>query len=416
MRILFICDFFPPFIKGGAEISSYWQAKELSQKNIKVIILAPKYKDKIKIEKDSFKKYWYSLPIKTTLTSPIIFLNPIYIIYLLLNILKVAKKEKIDLIHCQGKFSMPAAWLAKKILQKPLILTIRDYQGLCNYAFCLYHSQKACNLLSFFKKDFLFYYQNYIKNKNIFSFFYQLIISYLGRLNVYFLAFFMKKADKVISVSNYLGQVYINNDYDSKKILTIYNLPPSLKINQIQLNRKLQQKINQYKFVVLYVGKLSLGKGAALLIDAAQEITSKNKNILFIFAGSIHYPIKKIVFEQLVFLGRIEYSLVLKIMKQVNLVCIPSIWPEPLSRGVIEAFYLGKPVICSTAGGPKELVFSNYNGWLFKPTKKDLKIAFMKALSNKNKLKILGENGRKFILKLKEEQMIKLISLYKSLK
>lgn len=414
MRVLFICDFFPPFSKGGGEISAYWQAKKLTQKGLKIVVLTPCYKDKVEIEKENFKNYWYPLPIRPTSTSPIIFLNPLFFIYLFYHIVKVAKKEEVDLIHCQGKYSMPAAALAKAVLKVPLFLTLRDYRGICNHGFCLYKGKKGCNLLSFFKKDFLFYYQHYIEKKDIFSFLTQLVFSYFGRLNTFVLAFFMKKADKFVCVSNYVANVYFNNGYDKKKMVTIYNPVPMVKIDRTEIPKEIKTKINKHRYAILYAGKLSLGKGANLLINAAKEIINKRNDVLFIFAGKMYYPIKKIKSEQLLFLNQVNPNLLLKIMSLVDIVCIPSIWPEPLSRVAIEALFLGKPILSSNVGGLKELV-SNKNGWLFKPNKKDLTIKINEALKDRQKLKNLGQSSERTLIKLEKKQENRLISLYQSI-
>lgn len=102
--------------------------------------------------------------------SPIIFLNPLYVFYQLIQLIKVAKKEKIDLIHCQGKYSMPAAVLTKYLLKIPLILTLRDYKGICNHGFCLYKKRKDVVYFPFLKKTFYFILKIMLRKK-LFLFF-----------------------------------------------------------------------------------------------------------------------------------------------------------------------------------------------------------------------------------------------------
>lgn len=413
MRILFVCDYFPPFIKGGGELSSFWQAKKLIRKGVEVVVLAPRYKDKLKIKKHGFKQYWYRLPLKKKDVSPIIFLNPLFIFYQFYQILRVVKKEKINIIHCQQKYSVAAAVLVKTILKIPVLVTLRDYRGVCNHGFCLWKSKKKCNFFSFFKKDFLFYFKNYIKKKNIFSFLLQLIFSYFGRVNTLILSFFIKKADKLVCNCRYLANVYISNGYNGKKMITIYNFSPTINIKKIKLPNIILQKLDKYKYVFLYAGKLSLGKGSGLLISAANEIAKKRKDVLFIFAGKAYYPIKKLKSDQLLFLENVEYSLLIKIMSLVDIACIPSMWPEPVSRVTLEAFSLAKPVFASKVGGIPELV-SKKNGWLFEPTKERLKKTLEKVLQDEKKWPILGSNGQQMLKKLENEQINKLISLYKS--
>lgn len=390
MNILFINDYLK---KGGAEISSYWQEKKLLKKGMRVLN--------------------YALAKKKT-ASLFFFLNPILIFLNLRNIKKIVNKNKIKLIHCQGKYSIPTAVIAKKILKIPLVVSLRDYKGICNHNFCLYHDKKGCNLFSFFKKDFLYYYQHYLKNKNIFSFLKQFVFSYGGRLHTIFLKFFIKKADKYVCVSQYIKKVYKLNGFDEEKIVVVYNQPPDLNLNRIKIPEEIQKRIEKYNTVILYAGKLSLGKGADLLFSSAEKIIKRNKNILFMFCGNIYYPIKKIKSEQTLFLNNIEQEKLLKIMKMVDIVCIPSYWPEPLSRVTIEAFYLGKPVVSSNVGGQKELV-SDKNGWFCKPELGLLKKVLLKAVRERGSWQEKGESGRKLVLRLENESIKKLIDLYKSL-
>jgi len=414
MRVLFVCDFFPPFTRGGGEISAYWQAKKISKKGIKVIILAPRFQDKLNIKKEEFKMHWYYMPFKLRVFTPIIFLNPFFIVYLFWQITNIVKKEKITLIHCQGKYSMPAVFLAKLFLGIPIILSLRDYGGLCNHAFCLYKNKKACNIFSFFQKDFLVYYQNYIKKKNIFSFLAQLIMSYLGRINTLILSFFMKRADILVCISSFIKDVYVTNGFDQRKLKIIYNFPPVTGFKYTRLTPQISRRLRQYKYKILYAGKLSLGKGANFLIDAAKEITKTKKDVLFIFCGNVYYPIKKNNSPQTLFLGRVENRVLLKIMSLSDLVCVPSVWSEPLSRVVLEAFFLKKPVLSSTTGGLPELV-NRTRSWLFRPNKKDLKKTILQALGEQKTWSQKAKIAKDFLSNLEKNEMKKLLSLYRSI-
>jgi glycosyltransferase involved in cell wall biosynthesis len=51
--------------------------------------------------------------------------------------------------------------------------------------------------------------------------------------------------------------------------------------------------------------------------------------------------------------------------KQVDVCVVPSLWAEPLSRVLFEAFAHGVPVIASATGGSAELVKPGETGWLF---------------------------------------------------
>lgn len=376
MRILFISD---NLSKGGGGISSFWLKEKLKGKGIKVFSLFPKRKENF------LSLFW--------------------------RIRKLIIKKKIDLIHCQNKNYWLAVLLVKKIFRKPAFLTLRDYKGICSYGFCLYQSKKKCNLFSFYKKDFLYYYQNYIRNKNFFSFVRQFFLSYAGWLKTLFLGFLFKQADKLICVSRYVKRVYSLNRYPENKMEVIYNLPPKM-VKKRKLDKKIFSKLKKRQKIVIYGGKLSLGKGADLLIRCAKEIIKKDKTIFFIFCGKRFYPIKKINNPQIIFLKFLRNQDFLHLIKNSDLVCIPSRWPEPLSRITFEAFYFAKPVLSTNVGGQKEVI-NNQHGWLVEAKEEALLPKLKKALLNKKLLIKKGLNAKKFILKLEEENLKKIILLYK---
>jgi glycosyltransferase involved in cell wall biosynthesis len=413
MRILFICDYFPPFTKGGGEISSYWQIKRLALQQITPVVLTPCYLDKKKIEAEKWTIYRYFWPFRMDQSTPVFFQNPLYCLYLFLLIIRLVKREKITIIHCQGKWGIPAAILAKKLFKLPLVATIRDYGGVCQHGFCLWHSKQSCNWINFFSRDFLFYWQNYIRNNNLFTYFIQLLASYWGKLNTTILAYFLRQADKLVSVSHYLASVYSHNGYERHKIITIYNVPPSPVFDKTSLPSEVQQRLNKFPIRLLYAGKLSLGKGTQMLISTAQNIVKANKNVLFVFAGKIYYPIKKVQNPNIIFLNYLEPKILLALIKEINIVCIPSLWPEPLSRVVLEAFGQAKPVLSTTVGGQPEIVSAS-NGWLCESNELSLLNTISKAIKEQKHWLSKGKLGREKIAVLLEQETRKLISLYKS--
>ena len=88
MKILFVCDYFPPFTPGGAEWSSYFLAKALSSKQgIKLIILTPNYqKHSCKNDLDAGLEiirypFWPKLIPGATILSNIYNHQPFYYLY-----------------------------------------------------------------------------------------------------------------------------------------------------------------------------------------------------------------------------------------------------------------------------------------------------------------------------------------------
>jgi len=68
--------------------------------------------------------------------------------------------------------------------------------------------------------------------------------------------------------------------------------------------------------------------------------------------------------EEVEFTGRLERA---EFFSRVDVVVIPSMWNEPLSRITYEALSSGKCVIASTHGGQKEIISHGDNGYIYTP-------------------------------------------------
>jgi glycosyltransferase involved in cell wall biosynthesis len=93
------------------------------------------------------------------------------------------------------------------------------------------------------------------------------------------------------------------------------------------------------------------------------------------------------------FKGKLEIfnSNIEEFYKNVDVVIVPSIWPENQPTVIIEAFGFGKPVICSDIGGMPEMVRHNNGGLLFKTgNAEDLRDRVVWLLENPNEVNRLA--------------------------
>lgn len=142
------------------------------------------------------------------------------------------------------------------------------------------------------------------------------------------------------------------------------------------------QKINliqhkQDKIKLLFVGKLSDVKNVEIVIEAINYLI-KNKLILidqieFNITGKgfnkVFYEslIKKFNLEKCVnFLGFVENSKLIEILKENNIFILPS-KQEPIGLVILEAIWANLPILCSKFAGSSCFVKEGYNGYLFDP-------------------------------------------------
>jgi len=114
--------------------------------------------------------------------------------------------------------------------------------------------------------------------------------------------------------------------------------------------------------LILYVGKLSVGKGTAVLLAALDQIRAAAPGARFVFAGrgEVALPARADVHD----LGELAHDTVLALYAAADVVVSPSVWPEPLSRVIIEAMHFGRAVVATDVGGSSEAVENDVTGLL----------------------------------------------------
>lgn len=124
------------------------------------------------------------------------------------------------------------------------------------------------------------------------------------------------------------------------------------------------------------VGSVKPRKGVEYYIRAADIVCRKQRDVLFFVIGD-PFPGKEIYFRRMKRLVRdlnIEDRLlffrsrpdVLDIVKTMDIVVMPSLW-EGMSRIILEAMALSRPVIATRVGGNPELIHHGLNGALVSP-------------------------------------------------
>lgn len=360
MKILFVNEYFYPFDIGGAEWSTYWQAIQMNTSNCQIFVLTPNYGTKkyetidgVRIIRFPFIKV-KKLPIKT-----IFIKNILWYVWSALWIIWYSKKLKIDVIHVHNKHSVPGSIIAKCIVGLPVITSIRDYSSLCNYGFCIWKKEKAHNMKEFFIQEIPFYLKNYLDKKTLPIKILHITSAIVSLWQNYCLRFFIKKSDCLVYVSNHIKKIYQQNGFNKIPTSVIYNLPP----NKVDLDPNTIKQINDIKKsgvnkIIIFIGKISIGKGALSFIKTANSVLSKIDDAIYVFAGqntinqlTIKSLVEEKIAKKLLFLGKINQQQLAVWYNEVNLVVIPSIWPEPFGRIAIEAMQFSKPIIANKSGG-----------------------------------------------------------------
>ena len=117
---------------------------------------------------------------------------------------------------------------------------------------------------------------------------------------------------------------------------------------------------------LLFIGKLEENKGARLLIPAVAAART-GLPLVVLGEGSLAHALK---FEAtaagvtVLLRGWAEREDVLRALAGATALVFPSVWPEPLSRVLLEALALGTPVAAMETGGTREILGGTEAGLL----------------------------------------------------
>ena len=168
-------------------------------------------------------------------------------------------------------------------------------------------------------------------------------------------------------------------------------------------------------FKILFPSRLILEKGIKEVLEAHNSLLKKGENIQLLIAGeidkgnrsAINREYKKYMLSQknIKILGHKED--LRKVYSESDIVLLPS-WREGLSRSLLEAASMSKPIITTNTPGCKDIIDHGLNGLLVPikdPKAIELAIIFLKRNN-----KIAKKFGQKVRLKVVEKFDVKLIN------
>lgn len=385
IKVLFVNEYFPPYAPGGGEWSTYYLANDLSNKKLaNVIVMTPDYGDRVFKEKRNFKltkfPFYKKINGDNKILPSLYHTNLIWFLWEAFYIIKIAKKFQIDVLHVHGKYSIPAARIANLFLRKPILITIRDYQIICNYGFCLFNKDISCNLKEYFTSDFVSYYNYFVKSRNLIIIGVNLIYAIWGRFSRNIIKAFASGLETIV-LSEKQKQIFKNAGF--KKVQVIHN----------SITFPAKAKVYDKNKVILFAGRLTYGKGVGLIINILPEFFKKFPDYLFYFAGEGQYKNELIglskIYPQIKVLGSVTHQKLLEIYSQATLTVVPSLWPEPFGRIALESLRSVTPVVITDKGGLPEIVEDGKWGYVVKANVKSLMEGISKGIINN---KILEKN------------------------
>jgi glycosyltransferase involved in cell wall biosynthesis len=372
--VLFATEYYPPFTPGGAEWTQALWAEALARHGRRVIVVTPNYGAASCEERDGVTVLRVRFPLGLAGAGEAGWLahrTPLFHLYFAWQIARAARREGVDLIHAQNRGALLGGWLAARARRLPIVVTVRDLGLLCPIGACTLFEPWTtfdCTTAQYLRRCVPFYLRHYAPGENPLrrvAHWARLAIGWLdhGLLNAA-----LRRVDGVIGVSAGILAPYPERLIPAARRRVVSSLPPAELTPAGPLPdvaegaRARERLLIPAGPLVLYAGKQSLGKGTAVLVEALPAIRAAVPGVRFAFAGKgeMVLPTAPDVHA----LGRLPQPTLFALYRQADVVVVPSIWPEPLSRVLLESMRFGRPVVATAVGGSPEAVEDGVTGLL----------------------------------------------------
>ena len=312
MKVLFPATHYYPVI-GGIETWTQKIAEELVPK-AEVFVVTGKVKNRPKREELNGVRIWRTslFELSNLSASPMTYTLSL-LPFVFLKSLVLIRKEKIDILHCQGFLSGLLGYGLSRITRIPYIVTVQRLESK----------------------------QNPLKN------------------------FIYRKADFCLAASQAIKKNFESVGADKVEVIP----------NGIDLKRfeNLQRKPHS-GFVVMTIARLEKVKGVEYLIRALATPALRRSagiRLSVIGDGSERKNLERLVAklgltEKVKFLGEVPNQKIPEHLAGADCFVLPSL-KEGFGIAVLEAWAAGLPVIGSNVGGIKELIEDGKTGILVEP-------------------------------------------------
>ncbi|MFW6141317.1 MAG: glycosyltransferase family 4 protein [Candidatus Saliniplasma sp.] len=388
LKILIVTESYPPQSYGGGEISCKLFAEGLAERyGINVTVLTSKVEGVEDLDKKNGVKILRRMKTggsRSTLKDNI--QRRLFFKKCVKNeIVKIV--DKFDLVHFFNITSIVD-------VEKTSFATINSYVNFCPKGNLFYKEKSVCQGCAPIKfmgcitnSDYVGEYEisPFLKYNPVFWL--SIYMDYLRRKKS------LKDVDHFFSLSEFINELLIKEGVQSQNITKVVNLP-DIDVSDKKLELP-KEGVN-----VSYIGQLGKIKGVDLLIKAFNQLNS-DANLIIVGDGPERKKLEGLASSNpdITFLGKVDHQLIHSVYEQSDVIIVPSVWPEPLSRVLLESAYFGKPIVATDVGGSSEVIKHGYNGLLVKPDIEDLRKKLEYIIDRDGKRRSMSENMKKYYRK-----------------
>lgn len=171
----------------------------------------------------------------------------------------------------------------------------------------------------------------------------------------------LRRADAVVAVSEYIAERVVRPIVGADATHVIPNSIDLAEVSRICQERPATPLAERF---LLFVGKISRSKGADFALDVLARLRHSIP-LVMLGEGQERAAVERRAREQRLdvrLLPWVDNREVLRIMRRAALLLVPSLWPESLSRTVIEGMAVGAPVAATDCGGIHDQIVHQQSG------------------------------------------------------
>jgi glycosyltransferase involved in cell wall biosynthesis len=371
MKILFATEYYHPFTPGGTSWSLSLLARELRRRGEEVAVVTPNWGAPRREEVDGVPVFrfpvWRKLRPGPSLAPARDLANPLFHLLFARAVVSTARRIGADVLHAQEKHALVGTFLAARWLRRPVFLSLRDYGLICPITTCLLSHERIpadCSAGKLQRECAAVFLDQYIGGGRLRR------LRVRGSLALLYLdarlkGALVRRVDGVIGVSRSILEIYRDAErIPADRARVVYSVPPPrAPAPPADRGAQLAALGLPDRPVVLYVGKLSPGKGYPVFAEAARLAARRNPEACFVAVGEGE-PLGGAGDAPVLRLGSRPHAAVEALYDVADVVVHPAVWPEPFSRVPLEAAAHGLPVVGTRIGGTPEAVEDKVTGLL----------------------------------------------------
>jgi len=381
MRIVIGVHHFPPKYRGGAEWRAYRTASALLKAGHDVLVVCIEKIDDAQAKPFSFKEgVFEGVPLQRLAFNLAAAPDPLQWEYdnawVGTHLGDLFGSRNIDIFHLMSGYLMTGSALrAARQAGVPTVVTLTDFWFLCRRvsmlrtdgtlstlpidslrcARCLGEEKRRYRLAARFLPALM---NRYWKVQRRYADYFE--------QRWLFLRDCLAETDLAICPSKFLRQMYIDSGMVARRMEFLRQGHNFGDLQAADL-----QKLPSASLRVGYLGQIAPLKGVQLLVDAILQVPGRQIE-LHVHGDSGMYPQYSNSLSlaarhdpRVVLHGAYERSQLTSILRDLDVVVVPSIWYENSPNVILEAFAHNTPVIASDFGGMAELVDDERNGLHF---------------------------------------------------